>query len=139
MLAYKCRMHPLPGSSAEELTRLARKHYHQIQKRTPRRTPYVRAKYFQADKIFINNYWDHLKQKSRKERVARLRLYPCALEVLQQSTFPPVVTRLSISPHKSYFRFLGKTNTSNFYVQVQVNNKSGRKDLMSAFPIARTK
>ncbi|MDZ7786484.1 MAG: hypothetical protein U5L95_05195 [Candidatus Saccharibacteria bacterium] len=55
MGVYKSKYGQLPGTDLKELTKLARAKYHAIQKRSPRRAPYVRSKYFTKDKIFINN------------------------------------------------------------------------------------
>ena len=85
MNIYQSRHSLLPGSSLGELSKLARHEYHIIQKRTPRRVPYVRSTYFTKDKIFVNSFWDHTNKKSPQERVRRLKLYKCALDTLRNT------------------------------------------------------
>lgn len=85
MSVYKSRNKQLAGTSYNELIRIARYEYHLIQKRTPRRVPYIRSQYFTKDKVFINNFWEHLSQKSPKDRVRRLKLYNAAIELLRHS------------------------------------------------------
>jgi hypothetical protein len=58
----------------------ARREYHLVQKRTPRRVPYIRSKYFKKDKVFLNTFWDHLKQKHPSEQAKRLKFYLAALD-----------------------------------------------------------
>jgi len=72
MQVFQSKQNLLTGTSLDEIMRLARREYHAIQKKTPRRVPYIRSRYFARNKIFLNVFWDHLNQKSPKERVERL-------------------------------------------------------------------
>ncbi len=137
---YKSKYGKLPGTSLEELIKLARREYHMIQKRTPRRAPYIRSKYFTKDKIFISNFWDHLNQKSPKERVRRLKLYSCAIDLLRNSSFAPDTIFKNYDLNSALHRFYGQTQDGEyFYVQVKENKRTNRKDLISVFPTKKPK
>ncbi len=135
-LCYSSSFHRLPGSSPDELMKLARKEYHAIQKRTPRRQTYIRSKYFgRRNKIFLNQFWDHLNQKNRRDRVRRLRLYICAIDLIRNSTITPDTTQNPNNPDEELHRFCGKAADGEFYyVQIKENKKNDRKDFMSVFP-----
>src|SRR5689334_14983854 len=110
----------LPGTDLNEVMRLARRHYHTIQKRSPRRRPYVRSTYFTKDKIFINNFWEHLNQKSPQERVRRLKLYVCAIDLLRKSPYPPDSIYAHPNRNIGLHRFYGQAhNGQQFCVQVK--------------------
>lgn len=135
MQAYKSKFSPLSGSSVSELMKLARYEYHAIQKRTPRRVPYVRSKYFTKDKIFINNFWDHLNQKPPQDKVRRLKLYLCAIDTLRNSPLIPDSIQNPNNRGEMLHRFSATTKDGmSFSVQVKENKKTGRKDFMSVFP-----
>ena len=136
MNAYKSKYNELPGSDKDEVMKLARREYHAIQRLSPRRIPYVKSKYFTKDKIFINNFWEHLNQKSPKERVRRLKLYHCAIDLLRNSTLTPETifthTNMDINLH----RFYGQSKSGNYFcVQVQENKRNNRKEFISVFPV----
>lgn len=140
MKVYQSRFDQHPGTSLDEVMKLARQEYHSIQKRTPRRVPYIRSKYFTKDKIFINAFWGHLNQKSPKERVARLRLYACAIDLLRNCINTPETVYTRTDMENSLHRFYGKTNKGSYFcVQVKENKRTNRKDFMSVFPINKSK
>lgn len=115
--------------------KLARQEFHYIQKRTPRRQAHVRSLYFGKDKVFINQFWDHLNQKNRRDKVRRLRLYTCAIDLICNTRLVPDTTQNPNNSDESLHRFGGKTATGElFYVQIKENKKSNRKDFMSVFP-----
>lgn len=133
--AYICSNKTLPGSTTSELITHARQAYHKIQKQTPRRIPYVRSRYFGGQKIFINIYWDHLRQKSLQERTRRLRFYVASLELIAKTKQHPMISYAKDKSGVIYHRFLGQTQDGHeFYVQIS-QNKKGRYDFMSAFPV----
>jgi hypothetical protein len=135
MRIYKSKYSLLSGSDKHEVMKLARYEYHLIQKKTPRRVPYVRSKYFIKDKIFINNFWEHLNQKSPKERVKRLKLYPCAIDLLRNSTYTPDTIFSNTNMNINLHRFYGQTKQGNYFcVQVQENKRNNRKEFISVFP-----
>lgn len=140
MRVYQSKYGKYSGSSLDELIGTARKEYHLIQKRTPRRVPYVRSKYFIKDKVFINNFWEHLNQKSSKERVARLKYYSCAIDLLRNNTVSPDTIYTYDNMNIGLHRFYGKTKDGEYFcVQVKENKRTGRKDFMSVFPTNKPK
>ena len=136
-LYYSSPLRRLPGSSPDELMKLARQEYHSIQKRTPRRQTYIRSKYFgKRSKIFLSQFWEHLNQKNRRDRVRRLRLYICAIDLIRNSMITPYTTQNPNNPDEVLHRFSGKTANGEFYyVQIKENKKNDRKDFMSVFPV----
>lgn len=112
---------------------LARKEFQRVKKLT-KRQPYVRSTYFIKDKVFLSLFWEHLAQKHRGEKVARLKLFVCALDVLRHSTHIPD-TIFDNNPNILLHRFCGKSKDGVlFYVQVKHNKRTGRKDFISVFP-----
>ena len=135
MRVYKSRYKKLSGSSLEELTKLARKQYHTIQKRTLRRAPYVRSKYFTKDKIFINSFWEHMNQKSPKERVKRLKYYQCAIDLIRNTSLSPDTVYTYTNMNVGLHRFYGQTKAGEYFcVQISENKRTHRKEFMSVFP-----
>ena len=135
MHTYKSKYGRLPGTTYTEVMAAARREYHAVQKRTPRRIPHVRSRYFTKDKIFLNTFWDHLKQKRLIEQTNRLKYYRCALDLLRNTTFTPQSVLEKNSPGVYLHRFMGQTtNGEYFYVQVKDDRRTGRKDFMSVFP-----
>jgi len=136
MQIYKSKYNKLGGSSLDEVIKLARREYHTIQKRTPRRVPYVRSKYFTKDKIFINTFWEHLNQKPPKERIRRLKFYMCAIDLLRSTTHVPETIYSNVDKNISLHRFYGQTiNSEYFCVQVKEIKRTNRKDFISVFPV----
>lgn len=140
MQVFQSKLGKLPGSSLKEVMKLARQEYHAIQKRSPRRTPYVRSKYFIKSKIFLNTFWGHLNQKSPKERVRRLKLYGCALDLLRDTTCDPESTYTYVDMHTGLHRLYGREKGGSYYcVQVKENKRNDRKDFISVFPVKQPK
>lgn len=134
MQAYKSRYRQLSGSSYTEVVRQARYEYHKIQKRTPRRQAYVKSKYFKRDKVFINQFWQHLGQKHPRDRLRRAKLFLCAIDLIRNTTISPV-TMVDRETSNYLHRFLGVTSDGiYYYVQIKTNSRTGRNDLMSVFP-----
>jgi hypothetical protein len=130
----------LQGTSLDEVKRIARREFHTIQKRTPRRQPYIRSQYSKKDKIFISQLWDHLDQKNRADQLRRLKLFNAAIDLLRNSTLDPLTSQNPNKPGESLHRFLGITKEGQpFYVQLKEVKKTGRKDFMSAFPVKSDK
>ena len=134
MNLYKSSRGKLPGSSYDEIAPLARKEYQRIKKLT-KRQPYLRSTYFARDKIFLSLFWEHLAQKHRGDRASRLKLYICALDLLRHSPHAPDTIFSSDNLNVLLHRFLGQTKDGEpFYVQVEEDKRTGRKDFMSVFP-----
>lgn len=135
MPVYKSKYSQLPGSSYVEAFAAARREYRLIQKRTPRRQPYVRSRYFTKDKIFLNEFWKHLEQKTRLDKFRRIKLYLCALDLLRNITDTPETIFDNKNRNIMLHRFIGVTKDGErFCVQIKENKRSNRKDFMSVFP-----
>ena len=135
MQFYRSNYNRLPGTSFAEIMAAARREYHLVQKRTPRRVPYVRSRYFAKDKIFLTTFWEHLKQKRLVEQTNRLKYYLCALDLLRHTTATPQSVFEKNNPGMLLHRFAGQTADGDyFYVQVKDDRRTGRKEFMSVFP-----
>lgn len=133
MNIYHSKYSKLSGSSYHEIEAGARRVYESI-KRKSKRKPYIRSKYFNNHKIFIDYYWAHLNQKPRRERFRRLPFYRCGIDLLENSMINPYSRSSSDHPSQILFRFYGKTKLGvQFCVQVK-QHKNGQKHLMSIFP-----
>jgi hypothetical protein len=130
---YESKYNVLPGTSYEEVLKLARGQFHAIQKRNPRRQAYIRSQYFNKDKIFMTIFWDHLSQKRRVDKLRRLKYYACAIDLLRHSTLDPEIV---IEKGQILYRFAGiAKDDSKFFIQVKVDKRTGRKDFMSVYPL----
>ncbi|HEX4774281.1 MAG TPA: hypothetical protein VH234_02080 [Candidatus Saccharimonadales bacterium] len=139
MKLYKSKYRKLPGSSYDEVAPLARKEFHRVKKLT-KRQPYVRSVYFAKNKVFLSLFWEHLAQKHRGEKAARLKLYICALDLLRHSPHTPDTIFDAKNLNILLHRFTGETEDGTlFYVQVKHDKRTGRKDFMSVFPKGKQK
>ena len=89
MNSFKSKCDLLAGTDYQEVIHTARREYRAIQKRNPRRQPYIRSKYFNGDKVFINIFWNHLVQKRKGEQMKRAKLLACAIDLLRNTSTPP--------------------------------------------------
>lgn len=133
MNVYQSKSTLLSGTSYNEVQVVARKEHKKIQSIT-KRQPYVKAAYFNKDKIFVSLFWEHLMQKHPKERTRRLKLYNAAIDLMRNSRCEPETIfskdNMSILLH----RFYGVTKDGvEFCVQIKQDKRSGRKDFMSVF------
>jgi hypothetical protein len=135
MKAYKTKLKQLSGSSYKEVHKKAEDHFKKIQIKTKRR-PYVRSAYFKKNKIFLGLFWSHLYNKTNlKDKIRRLKLFPCAVELIQKSTFEPTSKENPNKKSEILHRFGGITgNNELFYVQIKEDKRSGEKFLISTFP-----
>jgi len=116
---YRSKYGLLPGTSYEDVAKVARREFNAIRRRT-RRQPYVRSEYFSKDKIFLTLFWDHLAQKRRGDRTHRLRLYAAALDTLRHSRIEPETILSSADPGIILYRFYGITK--NGHIKLKRNN-----------------
>ncbi len=66
----------------------------------------------------------------------RLKYYSAAIELIQRSKFAPHSKENPNKPLELLHRFAGITDEHLlFYVQIKENKRSGRKDLISIFPV----
>ena len=132
-ILYQAKTQRLGGTSWDEVSRKAHKILHEIENKT-RRQPYIRAAYFKKEKVFINYFWPHLKEKPRREQLDRLRYLPCAIELIERTKHKPALTRNPNKPKERLFRFAGMTPKKElFFVQIK-EDKKGAKYFMSIFP-----
>lgn len=134
MQVYKTKTKELAGTSYSEIKRKALRLYFEI-KRKSKRKPYIRSVYFKKDKVFLDLFWAHLFEKHFSNQKKRLKLFPCAIELVQKTQFQPIS---KVNPNKSYevlHRFTGITATSTiFFVCIKEDKRAGRKFLISIFP-----
>src|SRR3972149_9976165 len=97
VIPYRAKVGLLHGSNLAEIMRSAHGIYAVLKKKTKRR-PYVRSAYFNKEKIFFDYHWQHLSQKSPKERYHRLKYFMSAIELIQYSRHTPTSKR---NPNKT--------------------------------------
>ena len=137
LVAYKCTTNPIRGTQLKVILPQARDIFRNLEKKTKRK-PHIRSCYFNKDKIFFDYFWSDLKKKIPSERARRLKLLPCALEVLRHSRHEPLTIDDINESHILRHRFAGRTkNGSLFYVQVKQNKRTGTKQFLSLFPAKR--
>jgi len=133
MKVYKTKVKKLGGTNYKEVIKKARKAYHEIEKRS-KRIAHIKSAYFKKEKVFINIFWEHLNQKSPRDRIRRLKLLPCAYELIENSINNPTSKKNPNVESEILHRFGGITADNElFYIQIK-ENKRGRKDFISVFP-----
>jgi len=134
--AYMTKSVPLSGTDYKEVSKKARLFYNELVRKTKRR-PYIKSKYFGKEKIFLETFWHHLyDKKSFKDKLRRMKYLPCAIELLQNSTFSPTTKENNKKKTDLLHRFTGVTkNNDLFFVQVREDTKKKQKWLMSVFPM----
>ena len=138
MAIYQSKKAMISGSSLAEVIKRARYEYHVIQKKTPRRIPYIRSKYFVKDKIFINTFWEHLNHKGPQDKLRRLKLFACAIDLIRNSSNASEIAHNPNNSHEVLHRFFGISKDSMlFVVQIKEQKKTGRKDFVSVFPVRK--
>lgn len=134
MKAYHTKASKFTGTDYHEVYKKAFDSYKKIKARS-KRTPYVRSAYFKKDKIFISFFWEHLKQKSWKDRDRRLKYFDCAIELICHSNFEPITKENPNKPSELLHRFAGITRENDlFFVQIKEDRKTDKKWFMSVFP-----
>ncbi len=124
----------LHGTDYREIHMRVKTLYDHYRKITHRR-PYVRSAYFSNEKIFIDLFWKHLWEKNWRDRICRLKLYPCALELLQKTGAMPTSKQNPNKHYETLYRFTGQTPQGLlYYVQVKEDTRNGQKIFVSVFP-----
>jgi len=132
MIPYQAKSRKVSGSSYGEVLRNAFAVFDEIKKKTKRR-PYVRSAYFKKEKIFLDYFREHLFQKSPKERMARLKYFKAAVELVKNSKNDPAVKDNPNKRGEVLHKFAGLTAEKElFFVQIK-EDKRGRKYMMSCF------
>jgi len=134
MGVYQSKIKKLSGSKYSEVYPKALFLYKRIASTTKRR-PYVRSIFFKKEKIFLDYFWQHLREKNVNDKIRRLAFYSCALDLIRNCRNMPVT---KINPNKKseiLHRFTG-SNSSNerFCVQIKEDIKRGQKYFLSVFP-----
>lgn len=134
MSVYRAKCKKLKGTDYREVRKKAFRIYTEIKKRSKRK-PYVRSAYFRKEKIFLDLFWTHTFEKRNfADQIRRLRFYPCAIELIENSKFQPTVKN---NPNKSsevLYRFKGMEGSEEFTVQIKGNRNNNKKWLLSIFP-----
>jgi hypothetical protein len=134
MKYYKTKSHLVDGDQYKEVEKNSRLIYKQIAAKS-KRNPYLRAPYFDKEKVFIEIFWTHLFQKSKTDRKRRLKYFSCALELIANSRYTPDTCLNPNGNGNTLYRFYGTTRTGqNFIVQISKDRRTGDKYLMSIFP-----
>ena len=134
MKPYRVKVRKLPGTNYLEIYRKARALYKIICSHSKRR-PYIRSAYFKKSKIFLGLFWAHLDQKNWRDRSRRLRLLPCAIDLIRNSLSDPISITNPNRRNEMLYRFIGKTPDNEiFMVQIKEDKASDQKWLISVFP-----
>jgi len=138
MHAYQTKANKLAGTDFHEVRKKAFRLYLQIKKHSKRK-PYIRSAYFKKDKIFLDLFWSHLFEKKHfADLMRRMKLYPCAIELIQQSRLEPTSKENPNKLSEIFHRFGGVTpDHEMFFVQIKEDKKSSKKWLISIFPIGK--
>jgi hypothetical protein len=132
---FQSKYGKLPGSSYAEVLKKARLIFREIEKQS-KRSPYVRSRYFDRQKIFLSYFWSHLEQKRLVEKTRRIKYYRCAIDLLKNTMIAPNTIKDTAQSGVLLHRFAGKTKDGDmFFVQVKENRNTG-KFFMSVFPQA---
>lgn len=133
---YQTKVSQFSGSDFHEVHEKAFAVYSKLKKKSKRR-PYVRSVYFNKEKIFLDLFWHHLfEKKNWRDRVRRMKYYPCAIELIQNSRFEPYSKENPNRHSEILHRFVGSTRNGRLYhVQIKENKKTGRKYLISVYPV----
>ena len=134
MIPYQTKIKKLPGTSYAEVRKQALAIFNEIKKKTKRK-PYVRSAYFNKQKVFFDYFWQHLLEKSLKERTRRLKYFACALDLIKNSRNKPIIKQNPNKKIEILYRFAGLTKEKElFLVQIKEDKKNDKKYLMSCFP-----
>lgn len=136
MKFYQTKVKKISGTDYSEVYHEARRIFKNVSAKTKRR-PYIRSAYFKKDKVFLDYFWNHLWQKSWRDRVRRLKYYPCALDLIENSMADPISKQNPNKPSEILHRFAGSTKDKElFFVQISEDRKTDQKHFMSVFPEA---
>ncbi len=128
---YETKTLSLKGNRYSVVIKQAFYLINQIERKT-KRTPYIKSSYFGRQKVFINLFAQHIFDKKPRERMKRLKLVPCAIELIKESTKEPIIKQ---TIREKLYRFYGRTKHDlAFVVQIKQDYR-GRKYWMSVFPV----
>jgi hypothetical protein len=131
---YRTKIARFTGTDYHEVIRNARRAYKDISSKTKRK-PYVRSAYFKKEKVFLDYFWQHMEDKSWRDRVRRLRFYPCALDLIRNSHVTPVTVKNPNRISEKLHRFSGVTKSGEiFVVQIKEDVNRNEKYFISIYP-----
>ena len=137
MTPYQTKLSKLSGTNYKEIKRKAWRIFREVA-RTTKRRPYLRSTYFIREKIFFDFFWQHLSQKTRRDRMRRLLFFNCAIELIKNSRIKPRSEINRNNKNEILHKFYGKTKGGGlFCVHIKENKKTGRKYFMSCFPVEK--
>lgn len=135
MIPYQTKSNKLSGTSLKEVKKNALLFYKREIEKSSKKQPYVRSAYFKKEKVFFNYFWDHIFQKSPKERFERLKYFKAAVDLVKNSRNKPTSKENPNKRGEILHRFAGLTrNKEIFYVQIKEDRKTKKKYFMSCFP-----
>ncbi len=135
LFIYLYKRLPLSGTSYKDVSKYARQIFVEM-KSTTKRKIHLKSAYFKKQKVFFDYFWPHLLEKRQPDRVRRLRLLPCAIEVIQKSKYKPEVKINPKNKKEMFYRFYGRT-VDDFIFIVQIKQIIRNKTLpcISVFPV----
>lgn len=134
MIPYQTKANKLSGTSLKEIKKNALIFYKREIEKSSKKQPYVRSAYFKKEKVFFNYFWQHIFQKSPKERFERLKYFKAAVDLVKNSRNQPTSKENPNKKGEILHRFAGLTrNKEIFYVQIKEDRKSKKKYFMSCF------
>ncbi len=134
MIPYQTKTNKLSGTSLKEVKKNALIFYKREIEKSSKKQPYVRSAYFKKEKVFFNYFWEHIFQKSPKERFERLKYFKAAVDLVKNSRNQPTSKENPNKKAEILHRFAGLTrNKEIFYVQIKEDRKSKKKYFMSCF------
>lgn len=104
---YQCKTKRLAGTSYKEVWKFAQGFFRPIKQKTKRK-PYIRSRYFNKEKIFLDFYFIHLAQKREPDKVRRLKLFPAAMELTQNTRAKPEEMQNPSVAGEKLYRFFGQ-------------------------------
>ena len=134
MKVFKIKSVALAGTNYKEISKKAFGLYNGIRRKTKRR-PYIRSAYFDKQKVFLQLFWNHLREKSFRDKTRRLKFFVCAMELIEHSRSEPETIQTIERPSELLHRFAGETKDGKiFFVQIKQERRTGEKWLTSIFP-----
>jgi hypothetical protein len=132
---YKTEKKRFAGTSYGEVYTKAKFIYKTYSSKTKRR-PYIRSRFFKKEKIFLDLFWIHLSEKNQGDRLRRLRLYACGIDLIKNSRIVPLSQRNTERPSEILHRFYGVDfDGEQFIVQIKEHIKTREKNFMSVLPL----
>lgn len=124
----------MPGTNYGEIYPVAIAIFKEIKSKTKRK-PYIRSIYFNKEKVFLDYFWQHLREKNLRDRTRRLKYYQCALDLIKNSKSEPTSKQNPNKLKEILHRFAGLTkNKELFFVQIKEDKKTSQKHFLSVFP-----